>query len=610
MPQLSVIIPTFKRPKQLEGCLEALSKSEATSFEVVVVDDGSPVPVESVARAFEDRLTLTYIRQENAGPAAARNRGAREASGEILVFTDDDCLPEPNWLDELAAVVNSGDKVLAGGRTDNLVEGNIYSDVSQDLVSFLYEHSDAHEGGVEFFTSNNMACRAEHYVELGGFDETFPLPAAEDRDFGLRWHAAGGELIYAPQAVIGHVHKLDLSSFVRMHSNYGRGARHLRAISTDRPEGPVRFKGPGFYMSMLGHPFRLKRSKPFARAGLLALAQLATVRGAIMGVEQKKRTRILGRTSVQRSEIERGSPERASGGLPMQQNTTAPNERLGMVVNFFDGQSNPEISELLAATTALSLRLLKLNPVVDEILLVDGSGEPCAPMQRACEDLGVDYRHGGRKLNYVEAYNLGWRALDTPIIGMMANDIIPHPLDTIVRLKEWILKPDVGCSFPYLTTNRLFFDEVQRPTLLTRGMVTCEPSSMTLNLNLFKRELLEDMGGLDANYTVGFQEPIILIRLREMGYRCVMVGNARAMHYDSLTKTLDASETSSKRYDADKQRWFREYGPYASERGIGQLRLHKRPFATSFVNQLIWRLAYVPAAHPHDHARLSGHSKL
>ena len=268
-------------------------------------------------------------------------------------------------------------------------------------------------------------------------------------------------------------------------------------------------------------------------------------------------------------------------------------ERLGIVVNFFDGQSRDDVSELLVASTALSLRLLKMNPDVQEVLLVDGSAEPSEAMRRECERLNAGYLHGGRKLNYVEAYNLGWQTLDTPYIGLMANDIIPHPLHTMGFLKGWIQKPDIGCAFPYMHSNHTEFIEVQRPTFYHRASITCEPASMTLNLNLFKRQLLVDMGGLDPNYVVGFQEPILLIRIREMGYRCVLVAHTRVMHYDQLTKTMEASETSPELYEKDAERWFQEYPEWASRNGIAFLRFYRPPFSTTLIHKVIWWLAYI-----------------
>ncbi|HVR28547.1 MAG TPA: glycosyltransferase, partial [Thermoanaerobaculia bacterium] len=199
--------------------------------------------------------------------------------------------------------------------------------------------------------------------------------------------------------------------------------------------------------------------------------------------------------------------------------------KLDMVVNFFCRSSaDAATRELLAAATEVSLRLLRRNPAVRTTLLVDGSASPCREMAERCQALGVEHLHGGRELGFAEAYNLGWRSLDGELVGLMANDVLPLPLESVQVLLEWVRQPDVGCVFPYLISNRAAWDETQRPSFLHRGRISCEPASMTVNLNLFKREVLERIGGLDPNYLVGFESPILLIKIRTLGYRAVMVG--------------------------------------------------------------------------------------
>ncbi len=94
------------------------------------------------------------------------------------------------------------------------------------------------------------------------------------------------------------------------------------------------------------------------------------------------------------------------------------------------------------ATTGLSLRLLTVNPAVNRIILVDGSPKPDFAMKGICNELDVCYYHNGQRISYVRAYNFGWQSLDEPYIGLMTNDIIPHPLETIQTLLEWIKHPN------------------------------------------------------------------------------------------------------------------------------------------------------------------------
>ena len=95
----SIVIPTFNGGSRIGNCLDSLVKQTAgRDVEILVVDDGSTDNTADVVRGYS---SVRLITQANAGPAAARNHGAMEAQGSILLFTDDDCLPMPDWLEAM-----------------------------------------------------------------------------------------------------------------------------------------------------------------------------------------------------------------------------------------------------------------------------------------------------------------------------------------------------------------------------------------------------------------------------------------------------------------------------------------------------------------------------
>ena len=100
MPLFSIIIPTFNRAVQLRNCLAAIAALDfpADNFEVIVVDDGSKSLSDAIVNKFSKSLKISLLSQKNSGPAAARNNGADRATGQFLVFTDDDCAPATDWL--------------------------------------------------------------------------------------------------------------------------------------------------------------------------------------------------------------------------------------------------------------------------------------------------------------------------------------------------------------------------------------------------------------------------------------------------------------------------------------------------------------------------------
>ena len=277
--RISVIIPTYNRPKAVARCLEALSRIRAPEggFEVIVVNDGGIPPPDAAVLACREGtpVRVRVLDQANRGPAAARNAGADAASGTILAFTDDDCVPRADWLAALDDALLSNSEALVGGHTVNVLTDNPYSAASQALAEFVMAYFDGGARG-RFFTSNNVAMAKERFLELGGFDSSFPSAAGEDRDLCDRWSAEGWPSVRVPEAVVDHEHALSPRTFVRQHFNYGRGGRVFRKVRVERGR-PV-LLDPGFYLASVRHGYRWPRS----RGGLVAALTIAA-HGAYAG---------------------------------------------------------------------------------------------------------------------------------------------------------------------------------------------------------------------------------------------------------------------------------------------------------------------------------------
>lgn len=239
MPLASVVIPTFGRPEKLAETLRALDRQDYTGFEVVVVDDGSPQQVTRENLPASDRFTLRILRQENHGPAAARNFGAHEAHGELLAFTDDDCLPQPRWLSSLSAELKQHPDALVGSITFNGLPENRWSAASQLIIDLVYEHFNRDPDNAYFLASNNMACRRDFFLALGGFDTDFPRAGAEDRDFCDRWRMTGRPIRLIREPLVEHRHAQTLGKFLDLHYRYGRGAYLYQAKRKQRASGTM-----------------------------------------------------------------------------------------------------------------------------------------------------------------------------------------------------------------------------------------------------------------------------------------------------------------------------------------------------------------------------------
>jgi GT2 family glycosyltransferase len=273
LPRVSVVVPTRDRPEQLGACLAALEAQSAASFEVVVVDDGSRQPT-AVAAAIADAPHARLVRGTGRGPAAARNLGAAAARAPVVCFTDDDCRPDPGWLDALTTRLDDRDPSTSAvaGPTLTGPPGTLYATASQVITNHLTDSSlDPHTGRLGFAPTSNLACRADILRGLP-FDDHFPLAAGEDRDWCLRLDAAGGRLVFEPTARVWHHQDLSPGRFWRQQSRYGHGAYRFHRRHRGGGRNPTRF-----YVELLGAGFRHG-----ARVGLLVVvAQLATFTGIV-----------------------------------------------------------------------------------------------------------------------------------------------------------------------------------------------------------------------------------------------------------------------------------------------------------------------------------------
>jgi glycosyltransferase involved in cell wall biosynthesis len=283
-PTFSVVIPTYGRPDLLARCLGALGRMDlpAGGFEVIVVDDGSPVRLDAVVAEHSGSYPLRLCRKQNAGPASARNFGARVARGDWLAFLDDDCVPKPGWLKGFEAARAMHPCGAAGGGIANTNGDTICSVASNLLLGYLYDYYNRPGARTRFYATANLACSKRSFLEMGGFDESFRIAAAEDRDFCDRWLDCEHPMVYSPEALVDHAPQLSLRRFIRQHFNYGRGAHHLHMARRRRGLARPRVEPMSFYRGLLGSATgRPPNRSRLALLVLLAMTQVIYVTGYI-----------------------------------------------------------------------------------------------------------------------------------------------------------------------------------------------------------------------------------------------------------------------------------------------------------------------------------------
>jgi GT2 family glycosyltransferase len=172
---ITVIIPTCNRIDFLGVCLNALAVGTQpidNNWEVIVTDDSK----NNISRSFVQNQYpwVTWVEGPKQGPAANRNNGAKTARGQWLVFLDDDCIPQREWLAAYIAIMRSSDEQVLEGSTN------------ADRPQYRFDEEAPINLDGNNLWSCNFAIKKELFDQLSGFDETFPYAAMEDVDFYTR----------------------------------------------------------------------------------------------------------------------------------------------------------------------------------------------------------------------------------------------------------------------------------------------------------------------------------------------------------------------------------------------------------------------------------------
>jgi cellulose synthase/poly-beta-1,6-N-acetylglucosamine synthase-like glycosyltransferase len=281
LPRVSVIVAAYNAHATLAECLESLLQLDypRSHLEVLCVDNASNDTTPNLLARYAGRLRT--LREPRRGPAAARNTGVRHAGGEVVAFTDADCVVDRTWLRHLVAPLHDPRVGVAGGRI--LSRG-------RNPIERFGERIHDHERALNtiqppYAITMNWASRRDVLDAVGGFNED--LLRCSDVDLSYRIVQAGYRLVYAPHAIIyhrnertpwgllheGYVHGYHAVQVRALHDTLLRQVRAARRRQADGtpPRAPQRWSDPlWWWLFNLGK--RLGRLHA-ARVGARALRQ-------------------------------------------------------------------------------------------------------------------------------------------------------------------------------------------------------------------------------------------------------------------------------------------------------------------------------------------------
>jgi len=232
-PKLSVIVCTYKGSATLVECLDSLTTLDYPDYEVLVVNDGSDDRVSEIVATYD---SIREIKIDHVGLSAARNVGAKEAKGEVFVYTDDDCIAEADWLTWIAKqFLEDPELGCAGGPN---IPPAPESEMQARIIAAPGgpSHVLISDTRAEHLPGCNMAVRREVFEEVGGFNPIF-WAAGDDVDFCWRVLEAGYELGFHAAAFIWHHRRFTPRAYLKQQIGYGKAEAMLLPLHSKRFRG-------------------------------------------------------------------------------------------------------------------------------------------------------------------------------------------------------------------------------------------------------------------------------------------------------------------------------------------------------------------------------------
>ena len=216
-PRVSVVVCAYNAERTMDACLASLEKLTYPDYEVIVVNDGSTDRTREISESYP---YCRIISQENKGLSVARNVGAEAASGEIVAYTDSDCVADPDWLNYLVGTMETKGFAACGGPNFSPTETSLVAEavaVSPGAPCHVLLDDEI----AEHIAGCNMAFRRDVLLAIGGFDRTFRA-AGDDVDICWRLQDADYRIGYSAAGFVWHFRRNTVKAYIGQQKGYGK----------------------------------------------------------------------------------------------------------------------------------------------------------------------------------------------------------------------------------------------------------------------------------------------------------------------------------------------------------------------------------------------------
>lgn len=573
-PWLSIVVPTYDRNACLLNLLDriALQRVDPRLFEVIVVDDGSPVPAEAATRDELWPFRLTVLRQPNAGPAKARNTGDGLARAPYVLWFNDDALPADHVVGGHILAQLAEDKPTAVlGTFDFIPEAQEHPFVAMlQRSSLLFQYVDMKPGEKNdwryFYTCNLSVPRAA-LEAVGGFDEAYPHAICEDTELGFRLEKEQGvQVRYRPDLTAWHDHDLDVARYVKRQQLLG-----INGYRTWRKHGDVVapwLKGAAAHGQRVFLGLRARVEQDEAKVATLVekIAELERA-GLPTGPDRervlKELTAATALVSVQ--EYRRGLAAAAKGLSEKALRAPKPDlaaQKISVIVPNLNGF--PHLVGMLD-----TLRATDTGP--HELIFVDnGSDDGSREYLEQQPDVTVIAL--GRNLGAPTARNRGLAIATGELILFCDNDVLFTPGWRELLCDHLAAWPDVGMVGPssdYVVATQkatvepepgeALDDYAARVTAAMGKGASRWCDQLILFFLLIRRDVIDAIGGIDEDFNPwGFEDNDYCLRARVAGFQPRIALDCFIRHLGSRSAKaakLDYNALLLRNWETFKRKW-------------------------------------------------------